>query len=86
MGESENLHCEHDIRNKHVRYSTNMSTKTKIERTSFFEYRKMNIKLTYFFEYRKTKNKYRTNFSKTHNQVSTAVCLRRCCAILRFFA
>ena len=28
MGESENLHCEHDIRNEHVRYSTNLSTKT----------------------------------------------------------
>ena len=26
MGESENLHCEHDIRNEHVRYSTNLST------------------------------------------------------------
>ena len=25
-GESENLHCEHDIGNEHVRYSTNMST------------------------------------------------------------
>ena len=28
MGESENLHCEHDIRNEHVRYGTNLSTKT----------------------------------------------------------
>ena len=28
MGESVNLHCEHDIRNEHVRYSTNLSTKT----------------------------------------------------------
>ena len=57
MGESENLHCEHDIRNEHVRYSTNLSTKTPRGRISknknrtnlFFEYRKTNIKVTSFF-------------------------------------
>ena len=45
MGESENLYCEHDIRNEHVRYSTNLSTKTPRERISKNENRK---KILYF--------------------------------------
>ena len=34
MGEREHLHCEHDIRNEHVCYSTNLSTKTPSVRIS----------------------------------------------------
>ena len=45
MGESENVHCEHDIRNKHVRYSTNLSTKTPRGRISKNENRN---KILYF--------------------------------------
>ena len=45
MGESENLHCEHDIRNEHVRYSTNLSTKTQRGRISKNENRN---KILYF--------------------------------------
>ena len=45
MGESENLHCEHDIRNEHVRYSTNLSTKTPRGRISKNENRN---KILYF--------------------------------------
>ena len=45
MGESENLHCEHDIRNEHVRYSTNLSTKTSRGRISKNENRN---KILYF--------------------------------------
>ena len=56
MGESENLYCEHDIRNEHVRYSTNLSTKTQRGRISKNENR-----TNLFFEYRKTKNEYQTN-------------------------
>ena len=45
MGESENLHCEHDTRNEHVRYSTNLSTKTPRGRISKNENRN---KILYF--------------------------------------
>ena len=45
MGESENLHCEHDISNEHVRYSTNLSTKTPRGRISKNENRN---KILYF--------------------------------------
>ena len=45
MGESENLHCEHDIRNEHVRYGTNLSTKTPRGRISKNENRN---KILYF--------------------------------------
>ena len=45
VGESENLHCEHDIRNEHVRYSTNLSTKTPRGRISKNENRN---KILYF--------------------------------------
>ena len=45
MGESENLHCEHDIRNEHVCYSTNLSTKTPRGRISKKENRD---KILYF--------------------------------------
>ena len=45
MGESENLHCEHNIRNEHVRYSTNLSTKTPRGRISKNENRN---KILYF--------------------------------------
>ena len=85
MGESENLHCEHDIRNEHVRYSTNLSTKTQRGRISknenrtnlFFEYRKTKneYQTNFFFEYRKTKNEYQTNlffeYRKTKNEYRT---------------
>ena len=45
MGESENLHCEHDIRNEHVRYSTHLSTKTPRRRIS--KYRKTKIEIEF---------------------------------------
>ena len=45
MGESENFHYEHDIRNEHVRYSTNLSTKTTRGRISKNENRN---KILYF--------------------------------------
>ena len=57
MGESLNLHCEHDIRNEHVRYSTNLSTKTPRGRISknenrnkilYFDFR-FSIRLSKFF-------------------------------------
>ena len=49
MGESENLHCEHDIRNEHVRYSTNLSTKTTSGRISKIEI-KFCISMFKFFQ------------------------------------
>ena len=45
MGESENLHRENDIRNEHVRYRTNLSTKTPTGRISKNENRN---KILYF--------------------------------------
>ena len=45
MGESENLHFEHDTHNEHVRNSTNLSTKTPRGRISKNENRN---KILYF--------------------------------------
>ena len=51
MDESENHHCEHDIRNEHVRYSTNLSTKTPRGRISKNENRKKNsVSIFKFFQ------------------------------------
>ena len=48
MGEFEHLRCEHDIRNGHACYSTNLSTKTPSVRISKNENRNKNLYFDFF--------------------------------------